>query len=58
LFARVIPNAARDAFSDPRPQEAVYNPNDPREARTCILDSEFWLLNSCSPEFWLLNSDL
>ena len=43
---RVIPTAY-----EPRPEEAVSNPYDPREARTCILTSEFWLLAS---EFFLV----
>jgi hypothetical protein len=35
--------------NEPRPEEAVSNPNPPREARTSILTSEFWLLNSSLP---------
>jgi hypothetical protein len=36
------------ASHEPRPEEAVSNPHRPREARTSLLTSEFWLLNSFS----------
>jgi hypothetical protein len=36
-------------------RERLHNPYRPREGRTCILTSEFWILNSSS-QFWLLNS--
>jgi len=39
-------SAKRSAPDEPRPKEAVKNPDDQREARSSILDSEFWLLNS------------
>jgi len=29
-------------------KEAVKNPEQSRKARTCILDSEFWILDSSS----------
>jgi hypothetical protein len=41
-----------------RPEEAATNPDDPREARTCIPTAEFWLLNFSSSAQALQPADL